>query len=164
MGVELRRFSRGGGVEGVSRVTWHLPSPGPGEGCPRQGRPHLLHVCLLRCSSSTGATEVEEGEGEEGVEEARAAWWQAALLLSLALLLGPRFGRRRPAGWGGGRVGWRGASGRPRELEVVKVSLPPWAERERVASPPAAQQPRNSAKALFTRVSLVGTFPAVIFI
>merc|ERR1719319_375734 len=59
-------------------------------------------------SSSTGAMEVEEG-----VEGAQAAWWRAALLLSLALLLGPRLGRRRLAGWGGGGVGWRGALGRP---------------------------------------------------
>merc|ERR1719319_1273122 len=109
-------------------------------------------------SSSTGAMEVEEG-----VEGAQAAWWRAALLLSLALLLGPRLGRRRLAGLGVGGVGWRGALGRPRELEVLKVSLPPRVERERVASPRAAQQPRNSAKADLTRVSLV-TFPALIFI
>merc|ERR1719319_274683 len=109
-------------------------------------------------SSSTGAMEVEEG-----VEGAQAAWWRAALLLSLALLLGPRLGRRRLAGWGGGGVGWRGALGRPRELKVLKVSLPSRVERERVASPRAAQQPRNSAKADLTRVSLV-TFPALIFI
>merc|ERR1719319_1769535 len=122
-----------------------------------------------------GSAVVVEGEGdgaegvgggderEEGVEGAQAAWWRAALLLSLALLLGPRLGRRRLAGWGGGGVGWRGALGRPRELKVLKVSLPSRVERERVASPRAAQQPRNSAKADLTRVSLV-TFPALIFI
>ena len=122
---EEEEVLQGGGVVVVARVTWHLPSPGPGAGCPRQGRPHLLQVRVEGTSSSTGAMEVEEVEGEEGVEGPRAAWWLAALLLSLALLLGPRFCRRRSAGWGGGGVGWRGALGRPREKEGVKVSLPP---------------------------------------
>ena len=95
-----RRFSRGGGVVVVARVTWHLPSPGPGAGCPRQGRPHLLQVREGGTSSSTGAM---GEEGEEGVEVARAAWWWAALSLSLAFLAGPRFFRRRLAGWVMGR-------------------------------------------------------------
>jgi len=72
LGFPSRRFSRGAGVLGVSRVTWHLPSPVPGAGCPRQGRPHLLQLREEGTSSSTEAMEVEE-RGEEGVEGAWAA-------------------------------------------------------------------------------------------
>ena len=116
-------------------------------------------------AATTGAMArgVEEEEEEER-EVARVAWWQAALCWSLFRLAGPRRRRRRGGvGEEGNGGGWRGAPGRPRELEVVKVSLPPWAERERVASPPASQQLRNSANADFTKVSLV-PFPALIFI
>ena len=44
IGVELRRFSKEEGVFGVFRMTWHLPSPGPGAGCPLQGRLHIKLV------------------------------------------------------------------------------------------------------------------------
>ena len=75
--VELRRFSGGEGVQGVPRVTWHFPTPGPGAGCPLQGRPHLWQV---RGGATTGAMAMvleglEEEEGEEGgeAEEGREA-------------------------------------------------------------------------------------------
>ena len=102
LGVELLRFSREEGLL-VPRVTWHLPSPGPGAGCPLQGRLHLLQVrggCTSAAFSfsATASTEsVRRGVEEEleEVEVARVAWWQAALSWSLFLLAGPR---GRPAG------------------------------------------------------------------
>ena len=103
IGVELRRFSKEEGVLGVLRMTWHLPSPGPGAGCPLQGRLHLLQVrggCTSATFSFTATASTEsvrrgvEEELEE-VEVARVAWWRAALSWSLFLLAGPR---GRPAG------------------------------------------------------------------
>ena len=66
-----------------------------------------------------------------------------------------KFACAQQGGEGERRV--RGAPGRPREVVKVMVEVPPLVERERVA-----QQPRNSAKAPFTTVSLV--ISALIFL
>ena len=78
--MELLRFSKEEGVLGVLRMTWHLPSTGPGARCPLQGRLHLLQVrggCTSATFSftATASTESVMRGVEEEMEEVEGRGW-----------------------------------------------------------------------------------------